>query len=428
MSVTDNEIFALQEKQYWPWPLALAYVQQGNGAFVAAVSEVLILYPEQEGFAEFTASSALAKLHEVATGEPCGANDPAFWDDIGKLEADLIAALEAGVISAFGRKEVAGSLEKIDARDWVGSEVSPKRTSDLIVEGWRKTDLLGQALLEVERRVRFYDLHLIGGAVKQLAASFDRDRAAKISDEVHGKSFDEIEELERSGPYLRQGYWSPLVVGAWIASRSADFTAAIQLFEKQRACERGHAHSGTAWWAAGDLMGKRFGMTLTQAQEQLREALEAGKIKGGTGMSGPQNRSRKIARHEWREWDVGHMHGGVFILPDTHSVAWPSEEVLIEFPEQRAAGESLLRGQSVGHSLDEQVRGVLPDNAKPNDVKHEQFAHDAAKLIRTKKIRLSEAIRQVRPSDPMRAAESIDRAIRRAFDLMYDIQGRPIKN
>lgn len=78
-----------------------------------------------------------------------------------------------------------------------------------------------------------------------------------------------------------------------------------------------------------------------------------------------------------------------------------------------------------------QTTGKLPIGAKPNDLKHEEAAHTAAELVRTKKIKLSEAIRESvskLPTDQMRKDTSQHSAIRRSYDKMYDRFGIPIKN
>ena len=70
-------------------------------------------------------------------------------------------------------------------------------------------------------------------------------------------------------------------------------------------------------------------------------------------------------------------------------------------------------------------QGVLPPSAKASDRRDEGYAHEAARLVRAGK-KLSDALRHVAPSDPTRKEESIQAAIRRTFDLMYDQKGRAI--
>ncbi|MFN3847508.1 MAG: hypothetical protein ACK4RZ_17055 [Paracoccaceae bacterium] len=76
------------------------------------------------------------------------------------------------------------------------------------------------------------------------------------------------------------------------------------------------------------------------------------------------------------------------------------------------------------------LRGTLPASATNSDRQHEESAHAAAQLVREMRCRLAAAIRQVRHlADPKgRSEDSIDRAIRRSYRLMYDGHGLPIKN
>jgi len=75
-------------------------------------------------------------------------------------------------------------------------------------------------------------------------------------------------------------------------------------------------------------------------------------------------------------------------------------------------------------------RGSLPSIATNSDRRNEAAAHAAAEVVRDNRCRLAEAIRQVRHmvEEDNRDQESIDRAIRRSYRLMYDPHGFPIKN
>lgn len=70
-------------------------------------------------------------------------------------------------------------------------------------------------------------------------------------------------------------------------------------------------------------------------------------------------------------------------------------------------------------------RGHLPPNASAANRRDEEAAHAAAKLVRSGK-KLSEALRTVAPIDHTRAEKSVEHAIRRTFDLMYDARGNPV--
>lgn len=72
--------------------------------------------------------------------------------------------------------------------------------------------------------------------------------------------------------------------------------------------------------------------------------------------------------------------------------------------------------------------GKLPINAKPNDRLYEGRAHRAAELVRSQNIKKAEAFRQVLKDDPLGShvmEPSQIRALRQAYDSMYDSQGVP---
>jgi hypothetical protein len=69
-------------------------------------------------------------------------------------------------------------------------------------------------------------------------------------------------------------------------------------------------------------------------------------------------------------------------------------------------------------------RGKLPASAKPNDRKYEESAHAAAKAMREKKVKKSEAFRDEATSYSG-VPETVQRAIRQAYDSMYDENGNP---
>lgn len=174
-------------KPYWPWPLAFAYCQSAEvreDALQAAV-EVLEYYSSSEGLSEFTASSMVARVYEVVTGRsymghPVEGHDRSgerytitsveevYWFEVSALEKPLIDALEAGRLCALGRKSLKDALTEIKPTDWVGAEVDPDETADLVRAGWRvKRHSLERALGDVERHTLFYDIHLSGAEVRK---------------------------------------------------------------------------------------------------------------------------------------------------------------------------------------------------------------------------------------------------------------------
>ena len=84
--------------------------------------------------------------------------------------------------------------------------------------------------------------------------------------------------------------------------------------------------------------------------------------------------------------------------------------------------------------VSKEMRGDLPPSAKPNDRQFEEAAHSAAQIVREHKLLPAAAFRQVRsnsevmPDTKNREPESILRAIRKAYDLMYDRSGMPHQN
>lgn len=75
------------------------------------------------------------------------------------------------------------------------------------------------------------------------------------------------------------------------------------------------------------------------------------------------------------------------------------------------------------------VRAVLPENAKPNDHKHAEFAHKAAEMLRAdRSIKPESAFMQVAPTDLYREPRSVIRAIRKSFEMMYKPDGTPHQN
>lgn len=76
------------------------------------------------------------------------------------------------------------------------------------------------------------------------------------------------------------------------------------------------------------------------------------------------------------------------------------------------------------------LKGTLPASATNSDRQHEVAAHAAAEVVRETRCSLAKAIRRIRHlADPKgRAEDSIDRAIRQTYQLMYDRHGFAIKN
>lgn len=75
-------------------------------------------------------------------------------------------------------------------------------------------------------------------------------------------------------------------------------------------------------------------------------------------------------------------------------------------------------------------RGILPASAKANDRKYEADAHKAAEIVRTEGVPPSKAFTRLADQydEKMFLSTSVERAIRQAYDLMYDNKGNPHQN
>ena len=82
--------------------------------------------------------------------------------------------------------------------------------------------------------------------------------------------------------------------------------------------------------------------------------------------------------------------------------------------------------QSRQSAFDPSERPKLPFGVPKYLHKYEECAHLAAEIIRMQKVTRAEAFRRVAPHyppSPNRSAESKQRAVRQAFELMYDLDG-----
>jgi hypothetical protein len=75
-------------------------------------------------------------------------------------------------------------------------------------------------------------------------------------------------------------------------------------------------------------------------------------------------------------------------------------------------------------------RGILPASAKANDRKYEGPAHEAAEIVRIERVPPSKAFKRLadQHGEKMFLSTSVERAIRQAYDLMYDNKGNPHQN
>jgi hypothetical protein len=75
-------------------------------------------------------------------------------------------------------------------------------------------------------------------------------------------------------------------------------------------------------------------------------------------------------------------------------------------------------------------RGILPASAKANDRKYEPDAHKAAEIVRTEGVPPSKAFKRLadQRGDTTIQRDSLERAMRHAYDLIYDKWGNPHQN
>lgn len=71
--------------------------------------------------------------------------------------------------------------------------------------------------------------------------------------------------------------------------------------------------------------------------------------------------------------------------------------------------------------------GQLPLNATASEKRDEQFAHEAAVMVRGG-MKLAAAVREVVPADPTRQTSSVEHGIRRTYAKMYDNRGLPLRD
>lgn len=172
-----------------------------------------------------------------------------------------------------------------------------------------------------------------------------------LSDDWLAEDYLAFENCEARAGKVREGYWSPFSMLAWIVSRDERFVAATQLYEIERYANRGGPHTSTAWIVLSNVADARFGRAFSDAVEDLREALEAGHIDGGTAIERATNSLILVPRHLWREWQRSFEHWGLVLIPGHYDFKWPSEAVRAAFPPDAspAKGAQFLEQQVSAH-------------------------------------------------------------------------------
>ena len=132
---------------------------------------------------------------------------------------------------------------------------------------------------------------------------------------------------------VRGGYWSAFVTMGWISTRSEKFVAAAQEFEVANHAQRGSIFTAASWitldnTAMNDFGGKSF----VEAEAELREALESGRVTGGIATRIGAANPEPIERYQWTAWQRAFEPHGLVLVPGFHNFMWPSEAVIGEFP------------------------------------------------------------------------------------------------
>lgn len=149
--------------------------------------------------------------------------------------------------------------------------------------------------------------------------------------------------------------------------------------------------------------------------------------------------SRAIPRYFWGElranavmadWAAGVFETTTDI--DTEEEGWREASWRISGVEFK--NEDLQKCLDMGSlsqaSARSDRRGILPASAKANDRKYEPDAHKAAEIVRTEGVLPSKAFTRLanQYDEKMFLSTSVERAIRQAYDLMYDNKGNPHQN
>lgn len=147
-----------------------------------------------------------------------------------------------------------------------------------------------------------------------------------------GAPHSDFTDLLKEGGSPREGYWSPFVVLAWIATRSDIFVTAVQLYEDRYYANRGGPHSISAWAELSDSAELFSGVSFSTAMLELRQCLEADGLKGGIATEMRSGIVREVLRFEWTQWKLDMNLPGISLLPGLLHFKWPSENVRIVFP------------------------------------------------------------------------------------------------
>lgn len=399
----DQAVNRKTEQAYWPWWLAVAYVLPKPERYNAMRGAVETHLAFKDSSVD--AAAALGRVvAELNGGNDLSSETFRVWRI--RSEDSLMLAVRSGQVRAWGRPTQHENLIELEPSDWIGSEVDCSVTCDLVQEGWRDKDPLSQAL-HGERVVRFSDIHLPREQVIAWADQIESAEASKCLDDALAGDYEAFAAIESEGQSLEGGFWSAFVACAWVGSRCERFTAAAQVYERAMLVERGGPHSASAWLVLGNVMGKRFGLTTTQATGRIQSAIADRQLSSGVGYDLSGRCNRDIAPAEWLGMEILHDQHGTSLVPGIYRVSWPSADVRSAFlpgspPVDRDPALDLSGSDAHAEwALDAARRGVTVTNARRDArdrLGDDAPGQDAARvLLKEAKEKLGCPVRRGRP-------------------------------
>lgn len=327
---------------YWPWWYAVAYIQPKpeRDEAVRGATETH-LTSKGSGF------EAVGAFGRIVTAL-CGEDDPdseAFHACHSRAEDRLLLAVKSGSIATWGRLAHGESLVELKASDWVGGEVDCSATCDLVKEGWREADRLSQ-IFDVERDVRFYDIHLPRDQVLALAERSEQETRRRMQDAEDVEHSEAFEEIAAGSDDLERSFWSAFVTCAWVGSRCEAFTAKAQHFERNEQVDRGGLYSWGAWSVLGGAMRHRFKVSNSDARRLIQNAIAGGALPTGGGVDVETRRRRALTVEEWQEIGLG----GASLVRGVDKIMWSSADVVAAFPALKAKAAEANEAQKTGRA------------------------------------------------------------------------------
>jgi hypothetical protein len=319
----DQAVNRQIEQAFWPWWLAVAYVQpkpQRHEALRGGV-ETHLAYKGSSVDAVGAFGRVIAVL--------CGEDDPdgqifRTWQT--RAEDRLMLAIRAGKVLAWGRPAKGEALVELKASNWVGAEVDCSDTCDLVQQGWRDMNWLAR-VVDSERVVQFVDIHLPREQVMAWADHLESEEVGANLDDALAGDYEAFAAIESEGRELKGGFWSAFVACAWVGSRCTRFTAAAQAYETAKLVERGGPYAAGAWIVLGNVMGERFGVTMSQASDAIKSAIADRILAAGFGHDIGSGQSHDISAAECLQMRVVHDQHGTSLVPGVYGVSWSSTDM-----------------------------------------------------------------------------------------------------